>query len=198
MKIRKKFNVESAHIVRNCTSERCSHSIHGHSAIIELFFESDTLDNAQMVVDFGLFKKDIKQIIDAMDHCYIVCNKERNEFQDFIKKECDRYISLPFNPSAEMLTLFIYHYVTKIIEHTTFRNGEYLPRLTGVRYHETATGWAECDAHDYENLWKPEYNSQIEFSEGIRKEWSNELRAIVDGDEDAMIVNPVIEQQIEL
>ena len=39
MRIRKEFRVESAHIVRNCTSHRCSHSIHGHSAVIELIFD---------------------------------------------------------------------------------------------------------------------------------------------------------------
>ena len=76
MVIRKEFRVESAHIVRNCTSERCSHSIHGHSAVIELFFESDQLDNAQMVMDFGLMKASIKQFIDSMDHCYLLCDKD--------------------------------------------------------------------------------------------------------------------------
>ena len=56
MKIRKEFRVESAHIVRNCTSHRCSHSIHGHSAVVEVFLESTLLDNAGMVYDFGLMK----------------------------------------------------------------------------------------------------------------------------------------------
>ena len=66
MRIRKEFRVESAHIVRNCTSHRCSHSIHGHSAVIELIFEGDRLDNAGMLYDFGLMKGSIKEFIDSM------------------------------------------------------------------------------------------------------------------------------------
>ena len=65
MIITKLFNVESAHIVRNCTSHRCSHSIHGHSAKIELSLESNQLDNAGMVYDFGLMKGTIKELIDS-------------------------------------------------------------------------------------------------------------------------------------
>ncbi|HCN16273.1 MAG TPA: 6-carboxytetrahydropterin synthase QueD, partial [Moraxellaceae bacterium] len=31
MRIRKLFKFENAHIVRNCSSDRCKYSIHGHS-----------------------------------------------------------------------------------------------------------------------------------------------------------------------
>ncbi|MBP8064536.1 MAG: 6-carboxytetrahydropterin synthase QueD, partial [Acinetobacter sp.] len=31
MIIRKLFKFENAHVVRNCTSDRCKRSIHGHS-----------------------------------------------------------------------------------------------------------------------------------------------------------------------
>ena len=54
MIIRKLFKFEGSHIVRNCTSDRCSHSLHGHSYKVELFLTADHLDNAGMVVDFGL------------------------------------------------------------------------------------------------------------------------------------------------
>ena len=48
MIIRKEFRVESAHIVRNCTSERCSHSIPGHSAVIKVFLEGNKPENADI------------------------------------------------------------------------------------------------------------------------------------------------------
>lgn len=195
MIIRKEFRVESAHIVRNCTSHRCSHSIHGHSAVVELFFESDQLDNAQMVVDFGLMKTSIKQFIDSMDHCYLLCSKDKPEFKEFIVKECDRYIILPFNPSAEMLSLYIFRNVKNILELTNFANGESNVKLKAVRYHETTTGYAECSEEDLANIWKPEYD-KIEYSQGVIDDWDFELRGTMIYDN--RIQNPVIVQQISL
>ena len=195
MVIRKEFRVESAHIVRNCTSERCSHSIHGHSAVIELFFESDQLDNAQMVMDFGLMKTSIKQFVDSMDHCYLLCDKDKPEFKEFITKECDRYIVMPFNPSAEMLSLYIFKNVSNILELTNLANGEQNVKLKAVRYHETVTGYAECNEDDLKNIWKPEYDN-VRYSEGVRRDWSDELTQAMLFD--VRIQNPVIPQQIKL
>ena len=195
MVIRKEFRVESAHIVRNCTSERCSHSIHGHSAVIELFFESDQLDNAQMVMDFGLMKTSIKQFIDSMDHCYLLCDKDKPEFKEFITKECDRYIMMPFNPSAEMLSLYIFKNVSNILELMNLANGEQNVKLKAVRYHETVTGYAECNEDDLKNIWKPEYDN-VRYSDGVLRDWSDELTQAMQFD--VRIQNPVIPQQIKL
>ncbi len=196
MIIRKQFEVESAHIVRNCTSERCSHSIHGHSAKIELFFQSDKLDNAGMTMDFGLVKTSIKQFVDSMDHCYLLCSKEDCDFRDFIKSHCDRYIELPFNPSAEMLSTFILSGVNYILSHTKFNNGEGDVKCVGCRYHETRTGWAEAHPEDVKNFLGTLTWDEIEFSEGVRKDWDPDLQNCIDNGGD--IVNPVIEQQINL
>lgn len=68
MLIRKLFKFESAHIVRGCSSRRCSRSLHGHSYRIELLLEAHSLDNGQMVYDFGLLKGDVRDLIDAFDH----------------------------------------------------------------------------------------------------------------------------------
>ena len=195
MVIRKEFRVESAHIVRNCTSERCSHSIHGHSAVIELFFESDQLDNAQMVMDFGLMKTSIKQFVDSMDHCYLLCDKDKPEFKEFITKECDRYIVMPFNPSAEMLSLYIFKNVSNILELTNLANGEQNVKLKAVRYSETVTGYAECNEDDLKNIWKPEYDN-VRYSDGVLRDWSNELIQAMQFD--VRIQNPIIPQQINL
>ena len=195
MVIRKEFRVESAHIVRNCTSERCSHSIHGHSAVIELFFESDQLDNAQMVMDFCLMKTSIKQFIDSMDHCYLLCDKDKPEFKEFITKECDRYIVMPFNPSAEMLSLYIFKNVSSILELTNLANGEQNVKLKAVRYHETVTGYAECNEDDLKNIWKPEYDN-VRYSDGVLRDWSDELTQAMQFD--VRIQNPIIPQQIKL
>ena len=197
MQIRKEFRVESAHIVRNCTSERCSHSIHGHSAVIEVIFEGRQLDNAQMLVDFGLMKGSIKQFIDSMDHCYLLCSHDSDEFKEFIKRSCDRYIVLPFNPSAEMLSMFIMTGVQHILNMTEFSNGEGEPvQVVSVRYHETTTGYAQCDVTDCQNYEQVIDFGHVEFSDGVKKDWSPELRNALEFG--CTIVNPIVERQIDL
>lgn len=200
MKIRKEFRVESAHIVRNCTSHRCSHSIHGHSAKIEVMLEGNKLDNAGMLYDFGLMKGTVKEFIDSMDHCYILCSEDSNEFKDFIKKTCDRWIEVPFNPSAECLSMFIHYWINHIIQHTKTNNGEGWFYCSGVRYHETTTGWAESSTDDIDNIWNWKYNwtqfEEYKFSQGVLADWSTDLLRIMFNGE--TIENPIIEQQINL
>ena len=198
MKIRKEFRVESAHIVRNCTSHRCSHSIHGHSATIELIFEGNKLDNAGMLYDFGLMKSTIKEFIDSMDHCYILCAKDNEDFKNFIKGSCDRWIELPFNPSAECLAMFIQYWVNHIIGYTRTRNGEGQFKCVGVKYHETATGYAESSLEDLENIWEHEWSeyTSYKFSDGVIKDWSKDLVDVLRSN--LIIENPIVEQQIEL
>ena len=195
MIIRKKYDVESAHIVRNCTSERCSHSIHGHSAVIEVFLESTQVDNAQMVYDFGLMKGTIKQFIDSMDHCYLLCSRDNEDFKNFIKNSCDRWIELPFNPSAEMLSLFVFNFVARILACTQTNNGEGNIEVKSVRYHETTTGYAECDVYDWQRLYYNKYDD-IVFSNGVVKDWSQDLLTILSNN--STVQNPTIEQQISL
>lgn len=193
MIIRKKYNVESAHIVRNCTSQRCSHSIHGHSATIEVFLESRQLDNAQMVYDFGLMKGTIKQFIDGMDHCYLLCKHDGEEFKDFIKSNCDRWIELPCNPSAEMLSVFLFNYIEQILTLTNKQNGEGEIHVKAVRYHETETGYAECDKQDVDTLWKQDWN--VTFSPGVVKDFGEDLYKVLTGN---VVENPIVEKQIDL
>lgn len=198
MKIRKEFKVESAHIVRNCSSYRCSHSIHGHSAVIEVFLEGNKLDNAGMLYDFGLMKGTVKEFIDSMDHCYILWEKDNEDFKEFIKNSCDRWIELPFNPSAECLSMFIHYWVNHILNHTKTANGEGSVNCCGVRYHETVTGWAESSYSDLNSIWILEwsdFNNYI-FSNGVMKDWSDDLKDILIYKIDT--TNPIIPQQIEL
>ncbi len=68
MLIRKLFKFENAHVVRNCTSDRCKRSIHGHSYKVELLLKASKLDHGQMVYDFGLLKGVIKDLFDSFDH----------------------------------------------------------------------------------------------------------------------------------
>ena len=171
MLIRKKYTFEGAHIVRNCSSDRCKKSIHGHSYIVEVFFTSDKLDNGQMIYDFGLTKGTIKDIIDSFDHAYSVWNKESEDFQNFIKNNSARYVLMPVSPSAEMYSLMFFYIIDQILKNTEFNNGEGNIQLYSVRVHETATGYAESFRDDLK-MW--DFNLEdIIFSQQIKDEWKD-------------------------
>lgn len=194
MLIRKKFSVESAHIVRNCTSHRCSHSVHGHSAEIEVLFEGTIPDNAGMLVDFGIMKGSVKSFIDSMDHCYLLWSKDNEEFKSFIKANCDRWIELPFNPSAENLAVWIHSQVQHIIDSTAFRNGEGKVSVNGVRYHETKSGWAQSSKEDIGKWIPEELLDAAVYSVGVQRDWDDDLNQIFSG---GVAINPLIPQQVK-
>ena len=171
MLIRKQFTVETAHIVRNCSSKRCSHSIHGHHAVIELFFTSNKLDNGQMIYDFGLMKGSIKDIVDSFDHALVVWDKDE-ELVKIAKASSDRYIILPMSSSAEAQSIMFLDIVNKILQATEFNNGEGNVECVKCIYHETPTGYAEATLSDISLL--PEYDfTKIVFSDGIKEEWKD-------------------------
>ncbi len=171
MIIKKSFRAENAHVVRNCTSERCSLNIHGHSYLFEIFLTSDSLDGASMIMDFGLLKGTVKDIIDSFDHAYSMWNKESDEFQEFIKKNNARYIIMPVSPSAEMISLMFFFIIDKILQNTQFNNGEGNIQLSSVRVHETATGYAESFREDLK-MWDYQLEDII-FSQQIKEEWKD-------------------------
>ena len=195
MIIRKKFNVESAHIVRNCTSERCSHSIHGHSAVIEVFLESNVLDNAQMVYDFGLMKGTIKEFIDSMDHAAIVYNRDEKGYIEFIREFNQRWTMIPVSPSAEFLSAYIFRFLQYILDHTQTRNGERGLKIHSVKYWETKTGSATCFEEDLDIWFPKELMMDVEFSDGVIKDWSDDLKNIIFNN--AIVINSPVEQQVE-
>lgn len=174
MLIRKLFKFEGSHIVRNCTSVRCSHSIHGHSYVVEVFLTAAGLDNGQMIVDFGLLKGTVRDFIDAFDHTHVIWEKESDEVKDFFKKHNQRWIILPCSPSAEMLSLMFFFVIDTIISNTVFNNGEKNPVLKAVRVHETDTGWAESNADDLMKFWKWGLDD-IKISQAIIDEWKDPL-----------------------
>ena len=144
MIIRKLFKFENAHIVRNCTSRRCSHSIHGHSYKVEIKLESNFLDNGGMVYDFGLMKLYMKDIIDSFDHAVTLWDKDDPEYIKLAEKFSERFVVLPVNPSAEQLGRVFFLIIDKILNLTEYNNGEKEVKLHSVIVHETDTGYAEC------------------------------------------------------
>lgn len=171
MIIRKLFKFEGAHIVRNCSSEHCRENIHGHSYIVEVFLTSGKLDNGYMVMDFCRLDK-VKQFIESFDHTYSLWNREPQEFKDFIYRFNKRVAEIPVSPSAEGYAMMFLYVIDKILQNTLPVNGEGYVRLSSVRVHETATGYAEAFRED---LSLAHFKvGDIHFSTGITKEWKEQ------------------------
>lgn len=196
MIIRKLFKFEGAHIVRDCSSDRCKKSLHGHSYIVEVKLTADDIDNGQMIMDFGLMKKTIGDFVDSFDHAYSMWNKETAEFKEFVKENSARWIEMPVSPSAEMYSLMFFALAKAVVEKTKFNNGENNVRIHSVICHETTTGYAESFQEDYENIWlKNGYKLEdIVFSQQIKDEWTDSLMwgKLLDSNTEYAFVNPEI------
>ncbi len=172
MIIRKLFKFENAHIVRGCSTRRCSENIHGHSYKVEVLLESNYLDHGQMVYDFGLMKLSIKTMIDSFDHSVTLWSGDNLEYIASMKRHSKRWIALPVSPSAEQFSRVIYLMVERVLECTDMQNGEREVKLHSVIVHETETGYAQSfkeDAHN-EKMGKIELE-EIIFSDQVSEEW---------------------------
>lgn len=170
MIIRKKFRFEGAHIVRNCTSQRCRENIHGHSYEVEVFLKSDQLDNGFMVMDFVLLH-DVAEFIHSFDHSYTLWDKEAEDVKEAIYKINTRVAEIPVSPSAEGYALLFFFVIDRIIANTKLVNGEGNVILHAVRVHETLTGYAEASNEDL-SMVRFALND-IKFNTGIKKEWKD-------------------------
>ena len=174
MLIRKLFKFENAHIVRDCSTQRCSENIHGHSYKVEVLLESNYLDDGQMVYDFGLTKLYIKELIDSFDHAITLWAKDDKAYIDAMKQHSNRWIELPVSPSAEQFSRVIYLMVERVLSCTDMQNGEREVKLHSIIVHETETGYAQGfkeDAHSA--LMGKIALEDIVFSEQVQSEWSN-------------------------
>lgn len=174
MLIRKLFKFENAHIVRNCSTRRCSENIHGHSYKVEVLLESNYLDDGQMVYDFGLTKLYIKELIDSFDHGITLWSKDDKAYLEAMKAHSNRWVELPVSPSAEQFSRVIYLIVERVLTCTTMINGERDVKLHSIIVHETETGYAQGfkeDAHS--ELMGKIALEDILFSEQVQSEWSD-------------------------
>ena len=115
MLIRKLFKFENAHIVRNCTSDRCKRSIHGHSYKVELLLKASKLDHGQMVYDFGLLKGVIKELFDSFDHAICFWQQDDAEYMQACKNFSARWVSLPVSPSAEQFSRIFFYLAQQVL-----------------------------------------------------------------------------------
>jgi 6-pyruvoyltetrahydropterin/6-carboxytetrahydropterin synthase len=174
MLIRKLFKFENAHIVRNCTSDRCKRSIHGHSYKVELLLKASKLDHGQMVYDFGLLKGVIKDLYDSFDHAICFWQQDNADYIEACKNFSARWVSLPVSPSAEQFSRVFFYLAQQVLTSTETQNGEGDVEVYSVIVHETDTGYAQSFAEDITNEQMGLLNlDQIEFSEQVKAEWAD-------------------------
>ena len=135
MRIRKQYKFESSHIVRNAVSRRCSHSFHGHSGIVEVFFKSDHLDRGGMVYDFGAMKDFVGSFLDMFDHSTHLWGEETDEIIEFFKKNNERWVVLPYNPTAENYAVMFKDVINELLKVSPYNNGEGKVYCSGVIYY---------------------------------------------------------------
>lgn len=175
MLIRKLFKFENAHIVRGCSTRRCSHSIHGHSYKVELLLEAHALDRGQMVYDFGLLKHGPRTLIDAFDHAVAIWSGDDPDYIAACQRFSERWILIPVSPSAEQFSRLFFVLIDRLLDMTEKTNGEADVRLHSVIVHETETGYAQCFREDAIN---PRMGlialDDIAFSEAILADWQDQ------------------------
>jgi len=174
MIIRKLFKFENAHIVRGCSSVKCRSSLHGHSYQVELLFESNFLDNGQMVYDFGLMKQNMKALVESFDHAITLWSGDEDSYLKDMKKHSDRWVELPVSPSAEQFSRVIFVMVDKLLNLTSTVNGEKEVKLNSVIVHETQTGYAQAfraDAYS-KNMGNLKLD-EIVFSDEVKNDWAD-------------------------
>ncbi|RPE31216.1 6-pyruvoyltetrahydropterin/6-carboxytetrahydropterin synthase [Acinetobacter sp. BIGb0102] len=198
MLIRKLFKFENAHIVRNCTSDRCKRSIHGHSYKVELLLKASKLDHGQMVYDFGLLKGVIKELYDSFDHAICFWQKDDPAYIDACKTFSARWISLPVSPSAEQFSRIFFYLAQQVLNSTVTQNGEGDVEVYSVIVHETDTGYAQSFQEDIENTQMGELNlEQIVFSEQVQAEWSD-VQMYENLKKGTKFQNPNVELQVNI
>ena len=142
LKIRKKFKFETAHRLVSSYSTRCQ-SFHGHSYTVDLVLKGSTLNDDDMVVDFGEVKADVGDMFDLFDHSMVLSDQDpfTPRMIDIMKEGNMRYLIVSYNPTAERMAQHFYKEL-KGQGHD----------VDSVRVHETLTGWAECTAISHDNL----------------------------------------------
>ena len=80
-------------------------NLHGHNWKIEVFVTGEELDNAGLLIDFGVLKKATQKVIETLDHQFL------NEL-DFFQET---------NPSSENIARYIYEGLEREISHESAR-----------------------------------------------------------------------------
>ena len=90
-------------------------NMHGHNWLVEAYVRGTELDQSNILVDYKVIKKNLKEVTDYLDH------KDINELPEFAG----------ISPSSEILAKYIYH-----------KMKERIPLISKISIWETPTSCA--------------------------------------------------------
>lgn len=108
------IDAEIAHRLYNVNtySEECKNNIHGHSYKFTFIIGCKKLNEANMVCDFKLLKKILKDYIEQpFDHSAII--KEDDPLAEPIKRNCKKVHIVKENPTAEWMSKLYFDIANK-------------------------------------------------------------------------------------
>lgn len=111
--IKKQMYFSAAHHLLNYDGE-CENQ-HGHNWLVEAYVKGDNLDKSNILIDYKVLKKEMKKVLDLLDH------KDINELEEF----------KGISPSSEILAKFIYG-----------KMKETIPNISKIAVWETSTSCA--------------------------------------------------------
>lgn len=102
--LKSEADFDSAHFLSGYNG-KCS-NIHGHRWKISAEIYGEVLQSSMqmrgMLVDFGIFKNDLKEIADKFDHALIIEKNSLNpKTLECLEDENFNIIQIPFRPTAE-------------------------------------------------------------------------------------------------
>ena len=98
--------------------------LHGHNWVVEVFCDSEKVDNLGMVLDFRVLKNALKEVLDILDHNFL------NELEPFREQ----------NPSSENIAKYIWEQVSSRMP------ADKKVKLSGVKVWESEDSWAQYTA----------------------------------------------------
>ena len=99
------FHFEAAHAL-NGYDGKCS-NIHGHSYELRVTVKGMPLNEPGnpkngMVIDFHDLKQIVNQeVVEKLDHSFIIGNNMPKDFVEITKKNFDKVVELPYQPTTE-------------------------------------------------------------------------------------------------
>ena len=138
----------------------------------------DNKDRLNLLHNQGFVKKYFHPFVDSFDHTHFLWENEKYEkVNSFIKEHNERWITLPFNSSAEMQAkmffIFGWNCLLYLKQHKLISEDVI---MSSVKVHETTTGYAEYRTQDVVSCLFPKvFMRDIIFSPAIMIEWHKEF-----------------------